>query len=59
MDSKQLLDRAYQDMQQLKNQVSSLKGKTARQANLIKQLTDALPTFRRLTGNKRCGVGLG
>lgn len=47
MDAKQLLEKAYQDIKLLKTQVSTLKGKNTNQANLIKQLTDALESLKK------------
>lgn len=47
MDTKQLLERAYQDINQLKSQVKTLTGKNTNQTNLIKQLTDALEALKK------------
>ena len=47
MKEKQSLTSGYQEIEGLKIQVSTLKGKNTNQANLISQLTNALESLKR------------
>jgi exonuclease III len=47
MDLKQLLEKQYQEIKNLKAQLSSQKTKNTKQASLIEQLTNALEALKK------------
>jgi uncharacterized membrane protein len=47
MDTKQLLEKSYQDIKKLEILVRTLKSKSTNQNKLIKQLTDGLESLKR------------